>query len=641
MPAPRARSLLATAALSLAAIALPALPLRAAAPLVCSGAPATVGSTGPTAATGTTTAGDPRTRAAAQHGIDWLARSTAAWGKQNRCFGCHVQAVTLEGLAVGKHHQYDVPEKEFAAIVDGMLHLPGGARSPEGFSHPGYKATPRTFGGIAFARYDQYIDGNVRDDLYRVAKQLLAYQSDDGAVHGDHQSYPVTTGVLQATYQAMQTWRQVYARSADEKWLPPLRKAEGYISHAAKGFGDLQTVYLQDVNYALLGLVAAGAGPTEPLPAKLVRHLLKSQQEDGGWGFNGASDAFATGQTVYALRMAGASDGAKSVSRGTTWLVAHQQHDGSWGAAGSAKAEALWAVLGLVSVDVLSVAIEGLSDGQRVEGVLALAIEAQDNARDNSKGGAKDAGGSVARLELLVDDLPIDAACGDHLSVKWDTSKLAPGKHLVDAVATNRQGQQSRRRLQIYAGDIFLTQIGARFEEGKTRVSLRNLAPAGRAGKVRFEVFAADAAGQPKGAPVYSAEEPSAPGAMGFAFAGKKPGRYLGVLTFHDTAGKALQRETTLFVQDTEEAQKKAYGEVQGALSLSGGRPAANALVELLDDKGQVVQVTRSTEAGQYRFKGVDRGDFKVRVHKDGFGARDAAVSAAPAQEAAANVALE
>ena len=638
MSALRARSLLASLALSLAALAAPAV--RASAPPVCPGgaAAASASVASPASAAAATSApgrsGDPRTRAAAQHGIDFLARSTAAWGKQNKCFGCHVQAVTLEGLAVGKHHQYEVPEKELAAIVDGMLHLPGGARSHEGFSHPGYKATPRTFGGVAFARYDQYIDGNVRDDLYLVAKQLLAYQTTDGAVHGDHQSYPVTTGVLQATYQAMQTWRQVHARSADGKWLGPLRKAEAYLHQAAAGFGDAQGVYLQDVNYALLGLVAAGAGPTELLPAKLVRHLLKQQREDGGWGFNGgASDAFATGQTVYALRMAGVGDGKKAVALGTSWLIEHQQRDGSWGAAGSGKAEALWAVLGLVSVDVISVAIEGLSDGQRVEGVQAIAIEAKDNA--------KDAKGSVERLELLVDDLSVEAICGDHLSVKWDTKKLAPGKHLVDAVATNRQGQQSRRRLQVYAGDIFLTQIGARFEEGKTRVSMRNLAPASRPGKVRFEVFAADAAGQPRGAQVFSAEEASTPGAMGFAFAGKKPGRYLAVLTFRDEAGKPLQRETSTFVQDTEEAQKREYGEVQGALSLSGGRPAANALVELLDDHGKVVQVTRSTDEGQYRFKGVDRGDFKVRVHKDGFGARDAPVQAAPAKESAANVALE
>ena len=31
-----------------------------------------------------------------------------------------------------------------------------------------------------------------------------------------HQSYPVTTGVLQATFQAAQTWRQAYARTAND-----------------------------------------------------------------------------------------------------------------------------------------------------------------------------------------------------------------------------------------------------------------------------------------------------------------------------------------------------------------------------------------------------------------------------------------
>lgn len=578
--------------------------------------------------------GDARTREAAQRGINFLAQSTAAWGQANKCYGCHVQAVTLEGLAVGKHNQYEVPAKDFAAILDSILHMAGGARSRDGLSHPSFKATPRTFGGVAFARYDQYVDSAVRDDLYKVARQLLEYQAADGLVHGDHQSYPVTAGVMQATYQAMQTWRQAYARSADSTWLAPMQKAEKYIQATAAQWQDPKAIYLQDVNYALMGLMAAGVGAAEETPARLARHLLSLQNHDGGWGFNaGTSEAFATGQTVYTLRAAGLSDREAAVTRGTAWLVEHQQKDGSWGASGSGKAEAMWGVLGLVSVDVMSVSVAGLTDGQHVGGVQKLDLEAKDNQA-----------GGLSKVELWVDDRLVEAACGGKLSVAWDTGKLSEGKHLVDAVATNLKGQVSRRRLKVYAGNVFLTQLGSRFEAGATQVTFRNIGSAGQGAQVQLKVFPVDDKGQPKaGKEVFAAEEKAVPGAMGFTWAGKAKGRFVAQVSFKDAEGKVLQRESTVFFQDTEEEQRAKFGEVQGALSMGSGSaaaPAANALVELVDDVGNVVQATRSTEAGQYRFKNVDKGNFKVRVRKEGFAPQEAKVEAAPAREAAASMSL-
>ena len=52
--------------------------------------------------------GDPETRRAAQRGLAFLASASQAWTEKNKCFGCHVQAVTVEAFAVGKHHRYDV-----------------------------------------------------------------------------------------------------------------------------------------------------------------------------------------------------------------------------------------------------------------------------------------------------------------------------------------------------------------------------------------------------------------------------------------------------------------------------------------------------------------------------------------------------
>ncbi len=582
--------------------------------------------------------GDASVRRSAQRGVFFLSRSTAQWQKQHNCYGCHVQAVTLEGLAVGKHHQYDVPSKDLELIVNGVLHSNGGARQPGGLSASLFPRTARTFGGVAFARYDQYVDGKLRDDLLQLAKVLLEYQQQDGSVLGDHESQPVTTGPLQATYQAMQTWRQAYARTADDAWLAPIRRAEDFVARKVASWeGNPRGVYLQDVNYALLGLTAAGVSRSEEAAAKLARYLLSQQRQDGGWGFSGASDPFATGQTVYALRQAGFTEEDTPVARGIRWLVSHQQQDGGWGAGGSGKAEALWAVLGLVSVDVVTVAVSGIRDGEHVSATQALQVEARDNE-----------GGGIQKIELRIDDRPAHTAQGAKLRYTWDTKGLKTGKHTVDVVATNAKGRTARRRLEVYAGNVFLTSLGARFTGTGTEVSARNIAPRERTGQVVLRVRAAELKdGQPQpGAEVLRTTQPSAQGPLTFLVGqGKdgKPlphGRYFAELAFLDAQGQSLQEERLLFTHDTPERQRAQYGEVAGGLQLKDGQQAANADVELVDAQGRVVQTTRSNEAGQFRFKSVDQGEYKVRVRKEGFKADDLPVKSAPAQEAPASMTL-
>jgi hypothetical protein len=582
---------------------------------------------------------DPRTRDAAQRGINFLSHATADWAARNQCYGCHVQAVTLEALSVGKHHQYDVPSSEFTAIKDSLLNSNGGSRGPQGLWHSGFPKTARTFGGAAFARYDQYVDQDLKSDLLKVAAQLRDYQETDGSVRGDHQAYPVTTGVMQSTYQAMQTWRQAYARTADTAWLGPIQRAEHHIQETASRWDGIKgVVYLQDVNYAVLGLAAAGVSRSEETQGRLIRALTSQQNKDGGFGFTaGTSDAYATGQTLYTLRSVGLGDNDAAVSRGIAWLVKHQEQDGGWGGGGSGKAEAMWALLGLVSVDVMSVGVKGLVDGSRVKGKETLVVEARDNKANG-----------IERVQLFVDDVKLAEACGEKLTFEWDTRQLTSGKHVVDAVATNARHQVSRRRLEVFSGNVFLTQVGSRFQGETTSFSLRNLAAREEAGNVRLRVFATSGTNATqKGELVYQAQAVATPGAMGVDWRGvdqkgnaRPRGRYIAELVY-ERDGRELQTETVPFFQDTDEKQKATFAEVQGQLSVRGDAPAANTQVDLVDDLGRVVQSTTTTEAGNYRFKNVDTGKYKVRVQKKGFAAMEAPVAAEASKESAASMSLK
>jgi squalene-hopene/tetraprenyl-beta-curcumene cyclase len=538
---------------------------------------------------------DPKVRESALRGLGYLARSSRAWTEQHRCFGCHVQAVTLEALSVGKKHRYAID----AADIDAMT------RALKLGVTAGGHTTGIAFEGAAWARYDALVGNNHTTDLLRYARDLLQAQAQNGSIPDDDRRLPVTGGTLETTFQAAQTWRQAFARTADERWLPPMRRAEAFLASQSKAWTAKSDVYLQDVNFALLGLLASGVSQSETSAHDLVRALLARQVQDGGWGLDKQkSDAFATGQTIYTLKMAGFSDEDAVIARGMKYLTSRQDAtSGAWrtyksGQGGAEKAETMWAVLGLVTVDVTSISVAGIVDGQHVEPRMALTFEASDNQ-----------GGGVRELQLLLDDLPVRTECGAKMTHTLETAKMTPGKHIVDVVAVNGKGQESRRRFEVYAGDVFLTGVGAQFDERAqaTTVSLRNIAPASeKAGAVELEVYSVhDGADAKPKTKVWSSARRGELGGLAFTWDGKGDGgkaqprgRYVAKLLFRDGAGKVRQTESALFFHDSDAAQRASYGEVEGNISLRGGAGSANTTVELVDRAGRVVQSTRTTAQG-------------------------------------------
>ena len=117
---------------------------------------------------------------------------------------------------------------------------------------------------------------------------------------------------------------------------------------------------------ALKVLLGARSGKPRETMQATIDELLALQRADGGWSQTvpePKSDAFATGQTLYALSLAGYTAERPEIKRGIDFLVATQTPDGSWpmisrstpdGSPGSSKlltpitcAASSWATLGL------------------------------------------------------------------------------------------------------------------------------------------------------------------------------------------------------------------------------------------------------------------------------------------------------
>ncbi len=568
-------------------------------------------------------------RRAAQRGLDFLAKSTPAWQAQHKCYGCHVQAVTMQAISTAVRNDYGVTREFVDDVLAGLTTVKGGVRSQHGLSHSGGSEAgeAKAYGGSALAVFDQYVSNRATDDLLTAARRLLEHQQDDGSVHTDVARFPVSPSTIHTTYRAVQTWRQAYARSADDAWRAPLRRGEEYLSRKAEELLAAEAkASLLDLNFVALGLVEAGVGASEAHPAAIAQILRARQRDDGAWAFTKRSPAqpspYATGQTLYTLRMLGVGEGDSAIARGTRWLVKNQRDDGAWSSGGTAKAEAMWAVLGLVSIDVVGLDIAGVRDGDRVDGQRTFTAVATDNH-----------GTAVDKIEVFVDDVLVHTAKGDRARFTLDAKKLELGPNLVDVVATNRAKKSGRRRFTVYAGDYYLTDVGSRFEAGATSIGLRNLG--GPGAKVRLQVLDQDKV-------VHTSVQPSKSGAMRFVFTPKKdPGAdttYTARLAYV-AKDRTLQTVEHSFVHASAAAQRRRYGDVQGQLT-SGEKSLANTWIELVDDEGRVVRRTRSTRSGQYRFKNIDQGKYKVRINKRGYESWENEVDVQRGTEAANDVDL-
>ncbi len=113
-------------------------------------------------------------------------------------------------------------------------------------------------------------------------------------------------------------------------YLIPGRKAEfdERVARAAAWLEKAEPISTEDRAMQILGIAWAG----REAPANRVQQLAARQRPDGGWGQtdNLPSDAYATGEALWALHESGTAPSDPVYRRGVDYLVATQQADGTW-----------------------------------------------------------------------------------------------------------------------------------------------------------------------------------------------------------------------------------------------------------------------------------------------------------------------
>jgi ankyrin repeat protein len=264
-----------------------------------------------------------RTAAAAvEAATGLLQRAAVEFFQQSGCVGCHHQSMAL--LAVNAARAAKVPVDDAGArkLVSMIMSelTPSQDTRMQRFD-PGGGADGQGYAMVALAGAG-YAPDAVTDTI---AVHTAAMQHSAGNWHvGDASRAPIQESDIARTARGMRTL-QLYA--------PPALKSEfdARITRARDWLATAHPKTNDDLAMQMVGLHWAGV-PHDKVQA-LGRALLAAQREDGGWSQNRnlSSDAYATGESLWALREAGVVEPSDDACRrGVRYLLGTQWPDGSW-----------------------------------------------------------------------------------------------------------------------------------------------------------------------------------------------------------------------------------------------------------------------------------------------------------------------
>ena len=250
-----------------------------------------------------------------------LQRSTSSFFVEGGCASCHAHNLTtaaldavkpigvpINGKAAMEHSQqskffWSGQEQTLLQRVD----PPGGSDMIE-------------FGALQFG-FEHFEPCFTTDAM---AHNIAAQQQVDGSWHGSGVARPpMEDGDFTRTALGIYTLTTYGGKGRRGEYEQRIAKAAAWLKAAI----PLST---EDRNMQLMGLKWAGAPPSEL--HGLASRIEGRQNADGGWSQTPylASDAYATGQSLYALRMVGFNGKSDAFKKGSAFLLKTQAEDGSW-----------------------------------------------------------------------------------------------------------------------------------------------------------------------------------------------------------------------------------------------------------------------------------------------------------------------
>ncbi|HEY7315104.1 MAG TPA: prenyltransferase/squalene oxidase repeat-containing protein [Gemmataceae bacterium] len=270
-------------------------------------------------------------RNAVERGLVFLEKDAAKWRKERKCSTCHHGTMTVWALTEAKSQGYTVAAETLADVVKWTKERLKDIDKPRD-TRPGWKmvSTPAVYLAV-MAQATPKQESISADELKQIAGHLLRHQESDG-------SWAWSSAPLQNRPPPVFESDEVVTLLAYLA-LGPQVPADPKEKSAAREGRQKAAIWLAKTKpsdttqaAALRLLVKVREGE----PAKNVQPdidaFLARQNKDGGWGQlkDLPSDAYATGQALYVLSLAGVKPDRMQIRRGVAFLATNQKEDGSW-----------------------------------------------------------------------------------------------------------------------------------------------------------------------------------------------------------------------------------------------------------------------------------------------------------------------
>jgi ankyrin repeat protein len=258
----------------------------------------------------------------AQAGATLVQKAATEFFQQSGCVGCHHQNFAIMAVSAARSSGVKVDEGPTQAqvkMIEGqwnglyafvLEHVDtGGAVDPAVYS----------LLSLGAARYP----ANTTTDA--LVHYIAATQHRDGSWWlGGIARAPLEEGRILRSAIAMRALQLYGSAGRKAEMDQRVARTRGYLL-------DARALTIDDAAMQVAGLHWAGAPPDRV--RSLAQTLIARQRQDGGWGPNRnlPSDAYATGETLWALKESGVLAASDPVyQRGVKYLLSTQWKDGSW-----------------------------------------------------------------------------------------------------------------------------------------------------------------------------------------------------------------------------------------------------------------------------------------------------------------------
>lgn len=267
------------------------------------------------------------TQQTADKAIEFLINDAAKWRQDRGCATCHHGTMTVWALSEAKNQGYAVAADKAADMLawtkERFIPRFNTTRDPR----PGWSLV--SVPGIYLGLMSQNLPVLSRAEVNTLAIHLAAHQEEDGAW-----LMPPPTNGAPPTWESRETIA-LLALLAWEPYVP----ADPTAAATAKTARDKAITWLNSTPssetpqaMALRLLLDSRAGrPADQLQPR-IDQLLSRQNPDGSWSplKELPSDAYTTGQTLWALSFLGIDKSRSEIGRAVAYLQGSQKEDGSW-----------------------------------------------------------------------------------------------------------------------------------------------------------------------------------------------------------------------------------------------------------------------------------------------------------------------